>query len=143
MLSWHWRAKLSSLKQLAYGCKWRGVIIEESLEDKSLLDIVRIVKTEKATLENEKEAGVLTFHKIEVSDAKKEEFLKRAQKAIKDRYYLHICRNGIAIVVYKNKVFEFSGNETEKITAARNYGISIGILREQLEFEALIDTPWA
>ncbi len=122
---------------------WRGVIIEESLEDKSLLDIVKIVETKKSTLENEAEAGVLTFHKIEVSDAKKEEFLKKAQKAIKDRYYLHICKNGIAIIVYKSKLFKFTKNETEKIITARKYGIAHGILCEQLTFEALIENPWA
>lgn len=122
---------------------WRGVIIEESLEDKSLLKLAKIDETKKSTLESEEEAGVLTFHKIELLDDKKAEFLKMARTAIKDTFYLHVCKNGVMIVVYRNKVFEFSKNETGKINEARDYGAAHGILREQLEFEVLIDDPWA
>lgn len=122
---------------------WRGVIIEESLNDKSLLKLAKIIETEKATLENEKEAGVLTFHKIEVPDAKKQEFLNLARSSIKGKFYLHICKGGIMFVVYKNKVFEFSKKEVAKIIEARDYGAAHGILREQMEFEALVENPYA
>lgn len=122
---------------------WRGVIIEESLENKSLLKLAKIAGTEKSTLENESEAGVLTFHKIALPDAKKGEFLNVARKSIKDKFYLHICKGGVMIVVYKNRIFEFSKSETGKITEAREYGVAHGILREQLDFELLIDEPWA
>jgi len=121
---------------------WRGVIIEESLENKSLLKLAKIIETNKSTLENEAEAGTLTFHKIEVDDAKKQEFLNNARASIKDKFYLHICKDGVMIVVYRNKIFEFSKSETDKINEARNYGEARGILREQMDFEALIDEPW-
>lgn len=122
---------------------WRGVIIEESLEDKSLLNLAEIVETKKSTLENEAEAGTLTFHKIEVSDAKKDSFLRAACKAVKDRFYLHICNGGVMFVVYKNKMFRFSKKDAAKINEARKYGMAHGILREQLEFEALVENPYA
>ncbi len=122
---------------------WRGVIIEESLEDKSLLNLAKIVETKKSTLEGEAEAGTLTFHKVEVDDGKKDLFLKDARSFIKDKFYLHICKGGLMIVVYKNKMFEFSKNEAGKINEARDYGAAHGILREQLEFGVLIDDPWA
>ncbi len=122
---------------------WRGVIIEESLEDKSLLKLAKIVETKKSTFESEKEAGTLTFHKIELPDIEKEEFLNAARKAIKDRFYLHLCKGGVMIVVYQNKSFEFSKKDTDKINEAREYGAAHGILREQLGFDVLIDEPWA
>jgi len=122
---------------------WRGVIIEESLNGKSLLKLAKIVETEKSILENEAETGVLTFHKIEVPDKTKDAFLKMARTSIKDNFYIHICKSGVMIVIYRNKIFEFSKNEIEKINEAREYGASRGILREQLEFEVLIDDPWA
>jgi len=34
---------------------WKGVIIEESLGNKNILDLVNIMKTKKTTLENEAE----------------------------------------------------------------------------------------
>lgn len=122
---------------------WKGVIIEESLEDKSILNLVRIVRSKKTTLEKEDERGFLTFHYIESDDDKKEEFVKKAATSIKDRYYLHICKEGVMIVVFKNKMFEFSSNELDKLNEARNYGLFVGILKVQMPFEVLIKDPYA
>ncbi|UCG95918.1 MAG: hypothetical protein JSV92_02655, partial [archaeon] len=83
---------------------WKGVIIEESLEDKSILNLVKIVNSEKMTLEDESERGILTFHQIKLEDDKKEKFLEEAISSIKDKFYLHICKNDFMIVVYKNKI---------------------------------------
>ncbi len=117
---------------------WKGVIIEESLEDKSLLELVKIIKTKKTTLENESERGFLTFYYIEVDD--KDKFVEKAIKAIKGQYYIHICQDGIMIVIYKNKAFEFSSST--ELNKARDYGLSIGIIKEQLSFEELINDPY-
>ena len=120
---------------------WKGVIIEESLEDKSILNLVKIVNSEKMTLENESERGFLIFHQIELDDDKKDEFLEEALSSIKDKFYLHVCKNDFMIVVYRNKMFEFSSNESDKLKEARNYGLSLGILKEQMPFENLIKNP--
>jgi len=122
---------------------WKGVILEESLDDKSILDMVRIVKTEKSTLEEEEEKGFLTFHNIELDDEKKDEFVRKALSSIKDKFYLHICKGDRMIVIYKNKMFEFTSDETDKLNQARDYGLSIGIVREQMPFEKIIKDPYA
>jgi hypothetical protein len=121
---------------------WRGVIIEESLDDKSLLDLVRIVKSKKTTLEEESERGFLTFLYIELGDEKKDEFVKKAVSSIKDNFYLHICKGEKMIVIFKDKMFEFSSDELDEINKARDYGLSIGIIREQMSFEELIKDPY-
>ena len=121
---------------------WKGVIIEESLDDKSLLDLVKIVKTRRTTLEEEKQRGSFTFHCIELDDEKKEVFIKKAHSSIKNNFYLHICKEGKMIVIYKNKQFEFSCENLDKLNEARNYGLSVGILREQMPFEKLIKKPY-
>ena len=46
------------------------------------------------------------------------------------------------IIIFKDKIFEFTGDEKEKISDAKKYGISIGILPEQLEIEGLINNPF-
>jgi len=71
---------------------WKGVILEESLEDKSLLKIVKIISTDIEKLEAENR--VMTFHKIEVADKNKEEFIKKAIKSIKQGFYLHLVKEG-------------------------------------------------
>ncbi|MBU4245860.1 MAG: hypothetical protein ABIF85_00655 [Nanoarchaeota archaeon] len=113
------------------------------MNDKSLLNLAKIVETKKSTLEGEKKAGTMTFHKIELFDADKEKFLNLARTSIKDKFYLHICSGGVMVVVYKNSMFEFSKNDCGKINEARDYGAEHGILREQMDFEVLVDAPWA
>lgn len=119
---------------------WKGVIIEESLDDTSLMNLVRILKTEKTFLENENEKGLLHFHCVEVEQ--KSEFVEKAKKSIKQGWYMHICKDDTMIVIFRNKTFEFSEHEKEKIADAKSYGISIGILPEQLEIENLIRHPF-
>ncbi len=122
--------------------KWKGVIIEESLDDKSILDRVKIVKSKKSTLEKEAEKGTMTFHYIELNLEKKDGFVKKALGSIKDGWYLHICKDGVMVVIYRNKVFEFSSDEQDKLNQARDYGISISILKEQMPFEVLVKNPY-
>jgi len=122
---------------------WKGVIIEESLEDKGLLEMARIVKTDTSTLEAEEEKGSLHFHKIEVDDAAKNEFVDKAKRSIKNSWYIHICRNETMVVIFKDKSFEFTKKQNDRLEQARSYGLSIGILKEQLPTERLITDPYA
>jgi hypothetical protein len=121
---------------------WKGIIIEESLDNKSILKLIKIIKASKATLENENGRGFLTFDYFELSNNNKEEFLRLAVSSIKDKFYLHICSDGEMIVIYKNKIFEFSSKTIKKLNQARDYGLSVGILKEQMPFENLINNPW-
>ena len=121
---------------------WKGVIIEESLEDKSFLSFVKIIKTRKTTLENESERGILIFHSVELDDSNFDEFIKTAQKSIKDSFYIHICKDNEMIVIFRDKIFRFSSDNLDELNKAREYGISVGILKEQMPFEKLIENPF-
>lgn len=118
---------------------WKGVILEESLEDKSLLKLVKIVKTSVSKLSGEDR--IMTFHNIEVEDSKKDEFIQKAIKSIKQSFYLHIVKEKVMYVIFKNHMFKFSKGYPE-LETAKEYGKSIGILEEQMDFEDLIDNPW-
>jgi len=52
---------------------WQGVVLEEGLDDKSLLNLAKIVGTDIDKLEEEDK--VMTFHKIEVNDAERHQFI--------------------------------------------------------------------
>jgi len=118
---------------------WQGVVLEESLEDKSLLDMAKIVGTNVSELE--KENRVMTFHKVEVPDSLKDEYIERAKTNIKQSFYMHLCKDGQMTVVFKNKVFSFRDGDP-KLIEALEYGKSIGIIPEQMPFERLIDHPF-
>ena len=121
---------------------WKGVIIEESLEDKEILKLFRIVGTRESYLESEEYKGTLKFHNIEVDDVRKEQFVNKAASSIKQGWYIHIVKGDMMIVIFKGKFFEFSEHDVVKIEEAKQYGLQIGIVSEQMDFESLIKNPF-
>ena len=121
---------------------WKGVIIEESIENRKAFKMVRIIKKKQSKLENEESKGLLTFYLFEVDDSKKDEFVNIVKNSIKQSWYVHICKDKTMIVVFKDNIFEFTKLQKNKLGEAVKYGLSIGILKEQMSFEHLIDNPW-
>lgn len=118
---------------------WQGVVIEESLSDKSALEEVKITATKISKLEQENR--VMTFHSVEVLDSFKEEYVKKVKKNIKKSFYTHLCKDGNMIVIFHNKVFTFAKSDSQ-LEKAKEYGKSIGIMAEQMPFEHLINNPF-
>src|SRR4030042_3998710 len=115
---------------------WKGIILKESLEDKSLLKMAKIESTDIEKLENENR--IMTFHKIEVNDNNKDKFIEKAIKTIKQGFYIHLVTDKVMYVIFKGHMFKFSKGYPE-LETAREYGKSIGILEEQMPFEHLMD----
>ncbi len=122
---------------------WKGVIIEESMENKELLNLVKIINTKRTTLEKESEKGTLQFHRIELEDEKKDEFVNKAKASLREGWYIHICKDRSMVVIFRNKMFEFTEKQQDTLDQARNYGLSIGIIKEQMPFERLLIDPYS
>ena len=108
---------------------WKGIILKESLEDNSLLDLAEIIETKKSKL------------KIEVKDNKKEEFVQKAIKSIKAKFYIHLVKEKVMYVMFKEHMFKFSRGYPE-LETAREFGKELGIPKEQMPFEHLLESPW-
>lgn len=108
---------------------WKGIILNGSLENDFILDLVKIVK-----IKGDK-------YYIEVEEVKKDEFIQKAIKSIKQGFYLYIVKEKIMYVIFKDKMFKFSRGYPE-LETARSYGKSVGIPAEQMPFEYLIDHPF-
>jgi len=119
---------------------WQGVVLEESLKDKSLLNLAKIVGTDIDKLEEEDR--VMTFHKVEVSESERAQFIKEAKGSLNPGFYIHLCKGGKMYVIFKDKVFKFKKGQQSLLEKAREYGRSIGIIPEQMPFEHLIDHPF-
>ena len=128
-----------TLKKNSKNTTWQGVLLEESLEDKSLMDLVSIKGTSASKLEEENRT--MTFHKVEVQDSDKQVYLDRAMHVIKPAFYTHLCRNGEMYVVFRGAMFNFRKGDPE-LKRAREYGKSIGIIEAQMPFERLVDHPF-
>jgi len=118
---------------------WQGVLLEESLGDKKILSLARIVGTDVDKLEEENR--VMTFHKVEVEDANRDKYLNMAMHVIKPAFYTHLCKDGEMYVVFRGAMFNFRKQDHE-LNRAREYGKSIGIIPEQMPFEHLINHPF-
>ena len=121
---------------------WKGVIIEESLEDKSLLKLVTIVQTRLATLEHEEEKGSFFMHHVTVEDDAIDRVVDKAKRAIKKGWYMHFCRSNMMVVIFKNRVFKHMKGNDHSLYDLIKYGKSIGINEAQLPTDELIDNPW-
>lgn len=118
---------------------WKGVVIEESLS-KPLKVKVGIRKTKKTYLESEKERGMIHFLYVEIDDKEKEKFIAQAKNFLKEGWYIHVCSKDEMIIIFKDRVFRIMNSDD--VNKARNYGLSVGIKKEQMDFEKLLGKPW-
>lgn len=119
---------------------WRGVIIEESLEDKSLLKLVKIVKTKKSRLEGEEEKGVWHFHAVDVEDKDLEKFLEKAKGAVRPKWWIHVVNGNEMWIILRGKIFRHKRGDTASLKEIWDYAASWGIM--QLPDETLFDRPY-
>jgi hypothetical protein len=107
---------------------YRGIIIGESLEDNKILDKLRVIKTE-ITDEPKPEDRWRLYH---VNISEKE--IDKLMKIIKQGWYAHFWLGSSIIAIFRNKKFQFDYNNKSTWKPAVDYGLSLGIPKEQLDF---------
>lgn len=118
---------------------YTGIIIEESLEDKGVLDEVRIVNTEVEKVTDEHKTPWLTqwtLHTVEVPEAQADEADQRLSMALesKDSWYTDFKNNKYHYIVYRGKIFKVDLLNPTLYKDAKQYGISLGIPEYQVDF---------
>ncbi|KLU63325.1 hypothetical protein CEB3_c03050 [Peptococcaceae bacterium CEB3] len=108
--------------------KYQGVIVEESLEDNRLLNEITINSVRISKDENPSDR----WHLYTVSVS--EELIDKLSKNIKDKWYMHFWEEKNVIAIFKGKIFKFNYDDKGSWKAATEYGLSIGIPHEQLDF---------
>jgi hypothetical protein len=121
---------------------WKGVIIQEGLKDSSILEHVKIVKTDMERLEEEEGLGDFHFHKVEVNDQDLNTVVEMAMNGLRESWYMHLVNGERMKVIFSGKVFEVQKGDTNQFKKIKEYAISQGILEEQIEVERLIDNPY-
>lgn len=116
-----------------------GVIIEESLENNSILKKVKIVKTkiEKVT-EKHKTPWIKkwTLHTIEIPENQAKIIAKKLSKSLdsKHAWYADFKNDTNHYIIFRNKVFYIDRSSKEQYDKAKEYGISLGIPAYQVDF---------
>ena|ERR1035437_916927 len=125
---------------------YRGVIIEESLDDKSVLSKVKILETKvEKVIPRHKTPWLLqwTLDTVEIPEENADEIASEISEAL-DRqhvWYADYKNENYHYIIYKNKVFKVDLKNPVFYKEARGYGISIGIPEYQVDF-APKDKVW-
>lgn len=124
-----------------------GVIIEESLTDRSVLNDVKIIKTEVEPVTDEHKTPWVkqwTLHDVEIPADKAAEVAEKISEALdhEHNWYADFKTDKEHFVIYTDRVFRIT-DRTDKAQydEAIAYGISIGIPDYQVDFSPHI-TQW-
>jgi hypothetical protein len=104
---------------------YKGIVIEESLENIRLINQLEVIKVEIS-----KEEPVWHMYTVNVSMKD----IEKLSRAIKQGWYMHFWKGRIVIAIFKNKKFEFDYDNKSTWKNVINYGLSLGIPKEQLDF---------
>jgi len=122
-----------------------GVIIEESLENKSVLNKVKILSTKvEKVLEKHKPPWLSqwTLHNVEIPESKAEEIAEDISKSL-DRshggsWYADFKNDKTHFIIFRNKIFKIERTSKEQYEEATRYGISLGIPDYQVDFSRFV-----
>ncbi len=122
---------------------YRGVIIEESLEDLSVLDEVKIISTKIEQVSEGTQTPWLkiwTLHTVEIPAENIEAIADMISENI-DREHAHAWyadfRNDTThYIIFRGKTFVIDVHDQSHYDEAKRYGLSIGVPESQMPFIA-------
>ncbi|MFA6285100.1 MAG: hypothetical protein WC643_01040 [Parcubacteria group bacterium] len=118
---------------------YKGVIIEESLENKDILKNIKILNTEIEKVTKTHETPWLpqwTKHTVEISEKDAAEVAKKISHSL-DRthggsWYADFKNDTHHYIIFRDKVFHVNRKSKEEYDEAEQYGLSLGIPADQL-----------
>lgn len=120
---------------------YKGVIIEESLEDKGVLKKIKILKTRvERVVEKHKTPWLKqwTLHTVEIKEHDVGEIAKLISKSLDKKHpswYADFKSQKYHYIIFPDKIFTVGLSSSYQ--EARDWGISIGIPEYQMQFERL------
>lgn len=122
---------------------YKGVIIEESLENLDVLKDVKILGTKVEPITEGHKTPWLkqwTMHDVEIPEGSALAVADKLSHAIDpahaNNWYADFKNDKTHFVVFRDKVFKINRTKPEEYAAATEHGASIGIPRHQLDFSS-------
>jgi len=140
------KKEYEKLKELYEKCitdlgktNYRGVIIEESLNNKKVLNKVKMLKTKTSpTTEKDKTPWVKqwTLHTFEISEEDADKIAKQLSKDLDKAHswYADFKNENYHFIIYRGKIFKVDLKNPTLYEDAKQYGISLGIPEYQVDF---------
>lgn len=126
---------------------YKGVIIEESLTNNSVLKEIKILETEiEQVTPSHKTPWISqwTLHTIEIPEEKADQIVEKISKSLDNTHtswYADYENDKYHYIIYSGKVFKVDLTNPVLYKDAKEYGISIGIPEYQVDF-APDDKVW-
>lgn len=123
---------------------YKGVIIEESLEDKSVLKEIKIISTEvEEVIEKHKTPWLdkWTLYTVEIAQDKAEKIAEKLSKSLEKEHswYADFKNKTHHFIIFRDRVFFIDRTSREEYDQAKQYGISLGIPGYQVDFHPEIE----
>ena len=109
---------------------YKGIIIENSLRDKSVLNQIKTLNDKTEIQDGE----VWHLRLVEVDEDNIDNTSKTLQELLKESWYIHFFNDRLLVVIFNDKIFKLDVNDPDSWLEAVKHGISQGILEEQLDF---------
>ncbi len=118
---------------------FKGVIIEESLESKEILQKVKILKTKVEQVTKEHKTPWIsqwTLHTTEIPEDQAEMIAKELSKSLdsKHHWYADFKNEEFHYIIFRNRVFKVDRSKKEQYDKVTEYGVSLGIPDYQVDF---------
>lgn len=118
---------------------YKGVVIEESLQDASVLGDVAIIETKVEPVAAKHKTPWLkqwTLHTVEIAEEKAKAVAQKLSKALdKDHDWYTDFRNKTHhYIIFRDRIFYIDRTIQKQYDEAKEYGISLGIPEYQVDF---------
>ena len=118
---------------------FNGVIIEESLENKDVLQKVKIIKTKVEEVIEEHQTPWIkqwTLHTVEILENQADEIAEDLSKSLDSEHdwYADFKNDKFHYIIFRNKVFKVDRSKPKQYQDITKYGVSLGIPDYQLDF---------
>ena len=120
---------------------YKGVIIAESLKRTEVLKKIKIIETKVEKVIEKHRTPWLeqwTLHNVEIPEEKADEIAQEISKSFDyshgSAWYADFKNAQHHYIIYKNKIFKIDRSKPGEYQAATDYGISLGIPDDQVDF---------
>jgi hypothetical protein len=120
---------------------FEGVIIEECLEDKSVLEKVKIISTKIEKVTKKHQTPWLTrwtLHTVEIPENEAREIADEISKSLDRKHggswYADFKNKSHHCIIFRNKIFFIDRSSKKQYDQAKEYGLSLGIPEYQVDF---------
>ena len=127
------------IESLGLQMNYKGVIIEESLENTSVLKEVKILETKVEKVKATHKTPWLkqwTLHTVEVPEEMADETAQKLSQDLEKEHnwYADFKNDKFHYIIFRNKVFKVDKGSPDGYAEVTHYGISLGIPDYQLDF---------